>query len=84
MLANAFGLMSYEVTASNLVKVGLEGDVSDHGGTQFGVDHASLPLHLAIYAARQDIRCIIPVSNSATVSVSRHDPGLCGSHHRIV
>lgn len=84
VLANAFGLMCYEVTASNLVKVGFEGDILDHGGTQFGIEHTTLPLHLAIYAARQDIRCIIPVINSATVAVSCMSCGLLGISEKAI
>ena len=76
--------MCYEVTASNLVKVGYEGDIFDYGGTQFEVDHPDLPLHLSLYARMQDIRCIIPVRNSAGVAVSNtymyiHTCSACGA-----
>lgn len=67
---NAFGLLYREVTASNLVCVDVEGKVLDPGSTQLGIDGAGWILHSAIHKARRDVKCIIHISNAATVAVS--------------
>ena len=70
-LVNAFGLSYQEVTASNLVRVGSDGDITDPGSTQLGVDDTGhLPLHSALHKSRNDIRCAIHISSTATVAVS--------------
>ena len=67
---NPFGLMYQEVTASNLVKVDLEGDILDPGTTQLGINGEGFSLHSAIHAVRKDIKCIIHVHNTPTLAVS--------------
>lgn len=68
---NAFGLMYAEVTASNLVHVGLDGHIIDPGSTQLGVSGPGLYLHSAIHKSRPDIKCVIHLHNTATVAVSQ-------------
>lgn len=38
LFANPFGLLSYDVTASSLNKVDMQGTVVEHGTTNFGVN----------------------------------------------
>ena len=67
---NAFGLSCQEVTASNLVRVGFEGNIIDPGSTQFGVNRPGLLLHSALHKAKGDIKCIIYIHSNAAVAVS--------------
>ena len=62
--------MYHEVTASNLVRVDLEGKVIDPGTTQLGVNGPGLVLHSAIHRARGDVKCVIHLHNNAAVAVS--------------
>lgn len=73
MLVAPNSLICDEVTASSLVKVGVDGsDVLDAGSTQLGIDLYSMKLHTALYSAskRSDIKCIIYLTCSAAVGVS--------------
>ena len=67
---NAFGLMYHEITASNLVRVDLEGNILDPGSTQLGINRSGFALHSAIHSARRDIKCIIHVHTNAGIAVS--------------
>lgn len=64
------GLSFAEVTAGNLVKVNIIGEVVDPGSTDLGIDHFGFAAHSAIYSMRPDVRCIIHVHTPATASVS--------------
>ena len=75
-LLNAFGLHYSEVTASNLVKVDLKGDIIDPGTTQLGISKAGYVIHSAIHEARKDIRCIVHVHTSPGAAVSAMKCGL--------
>ena len=74
-LINAFGLHYSEVTASNLVKVNLRGDVVDPGSTQLGINRAGYVIHSTIHEAREDIKCIIHIHTPHGAGVSAM---LCG------
>lgn len=69
-LLNPFGLLYHEVTASNLVKVDMDGTVVDQGTTQLGVNSAGYALHSAIHEARLDVNCIIHVHTVPGAAVS--------------
>lgn len=69
-LINAFGLLYPEVTASNLVRVNLQGDVLDPGSTSLGINRDGYALHSAIHEARTDIKCIIHLHTNAGIAVS--------------
>ena len=56
-LINPYGLWYNEVTASNLVKVNLAGDIVD--GSKFPINSAGFVIHSAIHGAREDAQCII-------------------------
>uniref|UniRef100_A0A4W5QGQ7 Adducin 3 (gamma) b n=1 Tax=Hucho hucho TaxID=62062 RepID=A0A4W5QGQ7_9TELE len=70
------GLSFTEVTAGNLVKVNMIGDVVDQGSTYLDVDHFGFSPHSAIYSMRPDIRCIIHIHTSATAAVSSMKCGI--------
>uniref|UniRef100_A0A672JGZ1 Gamma-adducin-like n=1 Tax=Salarias fasciatus TaxID=181472 RepID=A0A672JGZ1_SALFA len=64
------GLSFAEVTAGNLVKVNIIGEVVDPGSTDLGIDHFGFAAHSAIYSMRPDVRCIVHIHTPATASVS--------------
>lgn len=75
-LANPYGLLFHEVTASSLNKADMQGAIVDQGTTNFGINNSQFIVHSAIHAARPDIRCIIGVCHSAVVAISSLKTGL--------
>jgi ribulose-5-phosphate 4-epimerase/fuculose-1-phosphate aldolase len=73
-LINPYGLWYNEVTASNLVKVDLEGRVMD--GSPHPVNVAGLPIHSAIHGARDDAHCVIHTHATAGSAVASKKEGL--------
>ena len=73
-LVNAFGLTFDEVTASNLVKVDLEGNILDD--TPYGINPAGFTIHSAIHEVRHDAMCVIHLHTLATISVASVKGGL--------
>lgn len=72
-LVNPFGLNYYEVTPSNLVKVGLDGKKLEE--SPWEANPASFSLHGALHEARDDIRCIIHVHTTAISAVAQKREG---------
>lgn len=70
VLISPRGLSFAEVTAANLVKVNIVGDVVDQGSTELSIDHFGFGPHAAIYSMRPDVRCIIHLHTPATAAVS--------------
>ncbi|XP_056291418.1 adducin 3 (gamma) b [Pseudoliparis swirei] len=70
VLISPRGLSFAEVTAANLVKVNIIGEVVDQGSTDLGIDHFGFAPHAAIYSMRPDVRCIIHIHTPATAAVS--------------
>ena len=75
-LINPFGMMYSEVTAANLLKVDLYGNIIDPGTTQLGCNQAGYVLHSAIHEGRPEIQCVIHVHTAAGVAVSTMACGL--------
>ncbi|MCP4595016.1 class II aldolase/adducin family protein [Neptuniibacter sp.] len=73
-LVNAFGLSFDEVTASNLVKVDLQGNILDE--TPFDINPAGFTIHSAVHEARADAHCVIHLHTNATIAVSTLKEGL--------
>lgn len=73
-LVNAFGLTFDEVTASNLVKVDLEGNILDD--TPFDINPAGFTIHSAVHEARSDAHCVIHLHTNETIAVSTLKEGL--------
>jgi len=73
-LLNPFGLLYEEVTASNLVKVDLEGRiVSD---TDARINPAGFVIHSCIHRERTDLTCVIHTHTTAGAGVSAQKDGL--------
>jgi ribulose-5-phosphate 4-epimerase/fuculose-1-phosphate aldolase len=74
ILINPYGPMYNEVTASNLVKIDLDGDVLDD--TPYGINPAGYTIHSAIHAAREDVGCVLHTHSEAGLAVSSLKCGL--------
>ena len=73
-LINPYGLMFDEITASSLVKVGLDGQkVMD---SPYPINPAGFTIHSAIHAARHDARCVLHTHTVNGVAVSTQRAGL--------
>ncbi|XP_056157841.1 gamma-adducin-like [Lampris incognitus] len=70
------GLSYAEVTAANLVKINMIGDVVEQGSTDLGIDQFGFHPHAAIYSIRPDVRCIIHIHTPATAAVSSMKCGI--------
>jgi ribulose-5-phosphate 4-epimerase/fuculose-1-phosphate aldolase len=81
-LINPYGLMFSEVTASNLVKVDLDGQkVQD---SPYDINPAGFTIHSAVHAAREDAGCVLHVHSVNGVAVSAQEEGVLPlSQHSI-
>ena len=73
-LINPFGLHYSEVTASNLVKINLQGKVLD--GSTYPVNPAGFTVHAAIHDGLPDAHCIMHTHTTAGVAVACLQGGL--------
>jgi ribulose-5-phosphate 4-epimerase/fuculose-1-phosphate aldolase len=73
-LINQFGLGFDEVSASNLVKVNLRGEVVDGSGRP--VNPTGFTIHGAVHAARPDVECVIHLHAPWGVALSMRSEGL--------
>lgn len=73
-LVNAFGLAFDEITASNLVKVNLQGEILDD--SPFKINPAGFTIHSAIHEVREDAHCVIHLHTNETIVVSTLEDGL--------
>ena len=73
-LLNPFGLLFEDVTASNLVKVDLEGNVLPP--SRYGINPAGFTIHSAIHHARPDVKVIMHLHTDQGVAVSAQKRGL--------
>ena len=69
-LINAYGLLYEEITASNLIKIDLDGNIVDKPDFDYGVNRAGFVIHSAIHRARADARCIIHTHTPSGIAVS--------------
>ncbi len=74
ILLNPFGLRYDEVTASNLVKIDLDGNILDD--TPHPINNAGYVIHSAIHDARDDVICAIHTHTEAGMAVSALEDGL--------
>src|SRR4051812_21724206 len=73
-LINPFGLHYSEVTASNLVKLDLEGHIV--GDSRWPVNPAGFTLHSAIHGGIQDAHCVMHTHTTAGCAVAGARVGL--------
>jgi ribulose-5-phosphate 4-epimerase/fuculose-1-phosphate aldolase len=77
-LINPYGLSFDEVTASNLVKIDVDGNkVSD---SAFSANKAGFVIHSAIHMARPDAACVWHMHTLAGMAVSAQEQGLLPVH----
>ena len=73
-LINPYGMMFDEITASSLVKVGLDGEkVMD---SPYEVNPAGFTIHSAVHEAREDARCVLHIHSINGVAVSAQKDGV--------
>lgn len=73
-LINPYGLHYKEVTASNLVKVDIDGQIVEE--TNYAVNPAGMLIHSAIHANREDAHCIGHIHSTAGMTVACQQDGL--------
>src|ERR1700704_2540262 len=73
-LLNPYGMMFDEVTASNLVKVDLEGKIVME--TPYFINPAGFTIHSAVHAAREDAVCVMHLHTDYGIAVSAQKDGL--------
>ena len=73
-LINPYGLHYSEVTASNLVKVDINGNII--GESDYPVNPAGMLIHSAIHSVREDAHCIGHVHTDAGMAVACQEGGL--------
>ncbi|GAA6185192.1 class II aldolase/adducin family protein [Aliiglaciecola sp. NS0011-25] len=73
-LINPYGLMFDEVTASNLVKVDLQGNIVMD--SPYNINPAGFTIHSAVHEAREDALCVMHLHTIAGVALSTLEGGL--------
>src|SRR5215213_11209796 len=73
-LLNPYNLMFEEVTASSLVKVGMDGNPVEP--TPFITNPAGFTIHSAIHMAREDAQAVMHLHTPAGQAVAAHGDGL--------
>ncbi|HVF16790.1 MAG TPA: class II aldolase/adducin family protein, partial [Steroidobacteraceae bacterium] len=73
-LINPYGLMFDEVTASNLVRVDLEGTKTLE--SPYDINPSGYTIHSAIHEAREDAGCVLHTHTMQGVAVSCQKQGL--------
>lgn len=69
-LINPFGLMYEEISASNLIRVDLAGNVLDNPNEAYSINRAGYVIHSAVHEARPDVGCVIHTHTVAGIAVS--------------
>jgi ribulose-5-phosphate 4-epimerase/fuculose-1-phosphate aldolase len=75
ILINAFGLAFEEITASNLVKIDINGNIIDKD-CPFEINPAGFTIHSAIHQVRHDDICVLHIHSNATIAVASVEEGL--------
>ena len=75
LLINAFGLAFEEVTASNLVKIDIEGNIVD-ADCPFQINPAGFTIHSAVHEARHEDQCALHVHTNETIAIASLKEGL--------
>ncbi len=73
-LINPYGLLFHEVTASNLIKIDLDGNVLHD--TPYEVNRAGFVIHSAVHRASESLHCVVHNHTPAGVAVSAQKAGL--------
>lgn len=78
LLLNPFGLRYKEVTASNLVKIDLDGNII--GDSDWPVNQAGVIIHTAIHRARPDVHAVMHTHTTAGSAVAGLAGGVDGNN----
>jgi ribulose-5-phosphate 4-epimerase/fuculose-1-phosphate aldolase len=73
-LINPMGLMFDEITASNLIKIDVDGNQVEP--SEYEPNYAGFVIHSAIYMGRSDVNCVIHTHTEADIAVGALDEGL--------
>lgn len=73
-LINPYGLMFDEITASNLVKVDLDGNKLQD--SPYEINPAGFIIHSAIHEVRPDVGCVLHTHTAEGIAVSMQEGGL--------
>ena len=73
-LINPMGLMFDEITASNLLKMDLDGNLAEP--SEYEANRAGYVIHSAIYIGRPDVECVIHTHTEADIAVGALEEGL--------
>jgi ribulose-5-phosphate 4-epimerase/fuculose-1-phosphate aldolase len=73
-LINPFGLLFQEITASNLVKVDMDGKILSE--TEYEINPAGFTIHSAVHMARPEVACVIHTHTQAGTGVASQRHGL--------
>jgi ribulose-5-phosphate 4-epimerase/fuculose-1-phosphate aldolase len=73
-LINPMGLMFDEITASNLLKVDLDGNLVEP--SDYAPNHAGFVIHSAVYLGRPDVHCVVHTHTEADIAVGALEEGL--------
>jgi ribulose-5-phosphate 4-epimerase/fuculose-1-phosphate aldolase len=73
-LINPFGLLYEEISASNLVIIGLDGELVSDG--PWKVNPAGFVIHSAIHESREDAHCVLHTHTRAGCAVAAQEHGL--------
>jgi len=73
-LLNPFGHLYEEVTASNLIKVDLDGNIISQ--TEHRINPAGFVIHSCVHRHRPDLTCVIHTHTTAGIAVSAQKNGL--------
>ena len=74
LLINEFGLRYDEITASNLVKIDLQGNKVEE--SPYDVNPAGFTIHSAIHEVRHDANCVMHTHTAAGIAVSTQKEGI--------
>ena len=73
-LINPYGMLFDEITASSLVKVNQDGEVTSP--TDYPINPAGFVIHSAIHAGRADVHCVLHTHTRAGNAVAMQEEGL--------
>lgn len=75
LLINAFGLAFEEVTASNLVKIDIEGNIIQEN-CPFDINPAGFTIHSAVHIARPEAQCAMHLHHPDAIAIASCEHGL--------
>lgn len=75
LLINAFGLAFEEITASNLVKIDVKGNIIQED-CPFDINPAGFTIHSAVHIARHEAQCAMHLHHPDAIAVASCEQGL--------